>query len=46
MNMYSTLLVGKLRLGAQSGVSTLRDPTQLRQHPCAFRKQPLFFVPM
>ena len=38
----------KLRLGAQSVtlLSTLRDPTQLRRHPCAFRKQPLLFVPM
>ena len=37
-----------LRLGAQSVtlLSTLRDPTQLRQHPCAFRKKPLLFVPM
>ena len=37
-----------LRLGAQSVtlLSTLRDPTQLRRHPCAFRKQPLLFVPM
>ena len=38
----------KLRLGAQSVtlLSTLRDPTQLRGHLCAFRKQPLLFVPM
>ena len=38
----------ELRLGAQSVtlLSTLRDPTQLRGHLCAFRKQPLFFVPM
>ena len=42
-----TLLL-RLRLGAQSVtlLSTLRDPTQLRRHLCAFRKQPLFFVHM
>ena len=42
-----TLLL-RLRLGAQSVtlLSTLRDPTQLRRHLCAFRKQPLLFVPM
>ena len=35
-----------LRLGAQSVklLSTLRDPTQLRRHPCATRQQHPFFV--
>ena len=43
-----TFSIYTLRLGAQSVtlLSTLRDPTQLRRHPCAFRKQPLLFVPM
>ena len=38
--------VTKLRLGAQSVtlLSTLRDPTQLRRHPCATRQQHPFFV--
>ena len=36
----------KLRLGAQSVtvLSTLRDPTQLRQRQCATRQQHPFFV--
>ena len=35
-----------LRLGAQSVTlgNTLRDPTQLRRHPCATRQQHPFFV--
>ena len=45
---FPKIFLQKLRLGAQSVtlLSTLRDPTQLRRHPCAFRKQPLLFVPM
>ena len=46
--LFIFIFVTLLRLGAQSVtlLSTLRDPTQLRRHPCAFRKQPLLFVPM
>ena len=48
LNYYQGSKFVKLRLGAQSVtlLSTMRDPTQLRRHPCAFRKQPLLFVPM
>ena len=45
-NVFYFLL--KLRLGAQSVtlLSTLRDPTQLRQRQCPTRKQHPFFVPL
>ena len=38
------MFLTKLRLGAQSVtlLSTLRDPTQLRRHPCATRQHPFF----
>ena len=40
-----SILAPKLRLGAQSVtlLSTLRDPTQLRQRQCATRQQHPFF---